>query len=102
VAPSSDLSGEYPPLVRADLFLTALEIGGPDAWSRVVAARPLRAEEALMAASGLSADSLMARWHNGIVALRPDVGPLRFGPAFLAVGWAGVLLLGTLGASRWR
>ncbi len=102
VAPSSDLTGAYPPLVRADLFLTALEIGGPEAWSRIVAAHPARPEAALTAASGLTADSLLARWKNRIVALRPVEGPLQPTTALLAAGWVGALLLGTLGASRWR
>ena len=101
-APSSDLSGEYPAPVRADLFLAALEIGGPGAWSRIVATGPARAEEALVAGSGLAADSLLTRWRNGIIALRPEERPLHSGTALLAAGWVGVLLLGTLGASRWR
>lgn len=102
VAPTSDLTDAYPRLVRADLLLTALEIGGPGAWSRVVAARPLRAEDALVAASGLPADSLIGRWRSGIMALRPDHGPLRSSTAILVLAWTGVLLLGTLGGSRWR
>jgi hypothetical protein len=102
VAPSSDLTGAYPELVRADLFLTALEIGGPDAWSRIVAAHPVRAEEMLVAASGLAADSLLTRWRNGIIALRPQQGPLQSSTALLVACWVGALLLGTLGASRWR
>ncbi len=101
-APSSDLTGAYPLLVRADLFLTALEIGGPGGWSRILAAHPARAEEALLAASGLPADSLLTRWRDGMMALRPNHGPLESGAAFLVAGWVGALLLGALGASRWR
>jgi hypothetical protein len=102
VAPSSDLTGAYPLLVRADLFLTALEIGGPEAWSRVIAAHPARAEDALVAASGLPADSLLTRWRSGILSLRPEQGPLHSSTVLLVAVWAGALLLGTLGASRWR
>lgn len=101
-APSSDLTDAFPTMVRADLFLTALEIGGAGAWSRIAAARPARAEEALTLASGLSPDSLLTQWRAGILSLKPDVGPMRPGSALLAAGWVGVLLLGTLGASRWR
>lgn len=101
-APSTDLTSAYPALVRADLFLTALEIGGPGAWARIVAARPVRAEDALAAASGVTADSLVTRWRNGIMTLRPHEGPLHAGTALLGVAWAGALLLGALGASRWR
>ena len=89
-------------MVRADLFLTALEVGGAGAWSRVASARPARAEDALALASGLSADSLLSRWRAGILSLKPDVGPFQSGSALLAAGWVGVLLLGTLGVSRWR
>ena len=102
VAPASDLTGAYPPLVRADLFLTALEIGGPDAWSRIVSAHLARAEDALVAASGLRPDSLISRWRNGIMALRPEERPLHSSAVFLTACWIGALLLGTLGASRWR
>lgn len=101
-APSTELTGEYPQMVRADLFLTALEIGGPEAWAHIVAAHPVSAEEALVAASGLPADSLLARWRTGIIALRPTTSPLQAGSALLVVCWAGALLLGALGASRWR
>ncbi len=101
-APSSDLTDAFPTMVRADRFLPALEIGGAGAWGRVAAVRPARAEEALTLASGLSADSLLTRWRAGMLALKPDVGPMPPESALLAAGWVGVILLGTLGVSRWR
>lgn len=101
-APAPELTGAYPQVVRADLFLTALDIGGPEAWARIVAARPEGPEAALTAAAGIPADSVMVRWRDGIMTLRPDEKPLHLRGALLAAGWTAVLLAGTLGVSRWR
>jgi hypothetical protein len=101
-APSPELTGAYPRLVRADLFQAALDLGGSDAWARIVAAEPESPLAALEAAAGMPADSVIARWRTGIMTLRPDEKPLHFRGVLLAAGWTAVLLAGTLGVSRWR
>jgi hypothetical protein len=101
-APSPELTGAYPRLVRADLFLAALDLGGSEAWARIVAAKPESPVAALEAAAGMPADSVIARWRTGIMTLRPDEKPLHFRGILLVAGWTAVLLAGTLGVSRWR
>jgi hypothetical protein len=101
-APSAELTGAFPVVVRVDLFLTALELGGAGSWARVVEAKRAGPEAALAAASGLPADSVIAVWRRGIMALRPDERPLHLGRAIAAAGWTIVVLAAALGASRWH
>jgi hypothetical protein len=101
-APAAELTGAYSRLVRADLFLAALDLGGSEAWTRIVAANPESPVAALEAAAGMPADSVIARWRTGIMTLRPDEKPLHLRGVLLAAGWTAVLLAGTLGVSRWR
>jgi hypothetical protein len=101
-APSPELTGAFPMVVRADLFLSALETGGSGSWERIVQAGPQSPATALEAATGLPVDSVIARWRHSITSLRPGERPLHLGSAVLAAAWAAVLLAGTLGGSRWR
>lgn len=101
-APGTDPTAHFAPVVRADLFLTALEIGGPGAWSRLKSIGNARAEDALAAAAGMPGDSLLAAWRNRIMSQRPNQTPLEGKPILLAAVWIATLLGITLGASRWR
>jgi hypothetical protein len=93
--------GSYPPFVRTDLLLSALDAGGPLAWTRFRAAAGPRLEHALAAAADMPLDSLLAHWRSNLLALRPTEAPLRARGALLALGWTAALLLGALGVSRW-
>ncbi len=95
------LGGGYPAFVRADLLLTALEVGGPGAWRRLTAAADSSVEQALAAAAGLPADSLLARWRGQLLAMRPTQTPLASGGVLLGVAWVALLLLGTAGIAKW-
>lgn len=91
----------YTPIVRGDLLLTALELGGAGAWTRLRAAEGALVETALAAAAGMPADSVLARWRSGLLTLRPTDAPLSLPGILLAVGWTAGFLLGALGVARW-
>jgi hypothetical protein len=95
-----DAGGEYYPLVRADLLLAALEQGGERAWTRLVAAGG-SVEQGLAAAAGMSADSMLLRWRDELLALQPDRGPLDLSAAGLILGWSALILAAGLGLARW-
>ena len=93
--------GGYTPIVRADLLLTTLELGGSAAWTRLREAEGELVETALAAAAGMPADSLLARWRSGLLTLRPTEAPVTLPGVLLALGWTAGLLLGALGVARW-
>jgi len=96
-----DPGGQYYPLARADLLLFALDQGGPGAWKRLRDGPDDSAQERLAAAAGMPADSLIARWRHGLLAMRPDRGPIS-GIATLAfLAWSSVLLVAALGIAKW-
>lgn len=100
--PGTDPTAYFAPIVRADFFLAALEIGGPGAWSRLKSSGNASAENALAAAAGMPGDSLLAAWRSRILSQRPNQTPLEGKPILLAAVWTATLLALTLGASRWR
>jgi hypothetical protein len=100
--PGTDPTAHFGSVVRADFLLTALEIGGSNAWSRLRSAGDASAEEALAVAAGVPSDSLLAAWQRHILSLRPNQAPLEVKPVLLAVAWTAGLLVMMLGASRWR
>jgi hypothetical protein len=91
----------FAPIARADLVLTALDIGGPDAWRRFQEAASVSPTAALEAAAGVPTDSLIARWRTGLLESRSGEGPLPPRVAVVAIGWLGILMAGTVGAARW-
>lgn len=93
--------GQYYPLARADLLLTALDLGGEGAWGRLRDSPGTTVEEHLTAAAGMSADSLLSTWRSGLLALRPDHGPIGVGTIALLLAWTGLVLLVVLGIGRW-
>lgn len=96
-----DAGGEYYPLVRADLLLTALEQGGAGAWTRLMAAGDGSVEQGLAAAAGIPADTMLLRWREGLLALQPDRGPLEVSSAGLILGWSALILAAGLAIARW-
>ena len=87
---------------RELLVRLALALGGPAAFHRLLgsAGRPLR--QRLEITSGVSSDSLLARWHATVLANRPEPVMLTAGTGWVALAWA--IALGTLvlRSSRWR
>jgi hypothetical protein len=100
-SPGGDIGPAFSVFMRADLLLTALSVGGRDAWSRFRSAADSGIEPALVAAAAIPRDSLLGRWRAGLLALRPANGPISAGLGIAALIWSAALLLGALGASRW-
>jgi hypothetical protein len=92
---------QFPRLVRADLVLTALDIGGPEAWLRFQRAASVSPTAALEAAAGVPTDSLITLWWTGLLEERAGEVPLPPRAAVIAIGWLGILVAGTVGAARW-
>ena len=98
---ATEPGGAYAAIVRTDLLLTALELGGPAAWTRFRQSAGQSIETGLAAAAGMPADSLLASWRSGLLALRPTEAPVSVEGVLLATVWTAGLLLGALGVSRW-
>jgi hypothetical protein len=87
---------------RDTLLKLALQLGGRNAYTRLVAdpSTPLAAR--LEAAAGTSADSLVARWHASVLASRPAPVTLPAFAWWVALAWTAVFAGGALRSSRWR
>ena len=98
---TSDSGPKYYSLARADLLLTVLDLGGAGAWNRLRDAPGPSLEEHLIAAAGMPLDSVLARWRDGLLALRPDHGPLDVPATAILLGWALLVLITSVGIARW-
>jgi hypothetical protein len=87
---------------RLSLVAFALQAGGSRAMGRLLAAPDQTVAARLAMASGLSVDSLTARWLRSIRAARPTPVSLPPWGAWLALGWIGVFATCGLRSSRWR
>jgi len=96
-----DPGGQYYPLARADLLLFALDQGGEGAWDRLRDGQGNTAEEHLAAAAGMPADSLIARWRSGLLAMRPEHGPISGSVTLAFLAWSSVILAAALGIAKW-
>jgi hypothetical protein len=91
----------YYQLMRADLLLTALEVGGSGAWIRLTSAPGEPMSDALAAASGMPIDSLLGAWREGLLARRPASRPIGGATVLVFAGWSALLLGVALGVARW-
>jgi hypothetical protein len=87
---------------RYTLVATAIALGGPETFSRLLAAPSGPIGARLAAAAGVTEDSLAARWRADILAARPRPVSLPPGGAWIALTWAGVFMVCALRSSRWR
>ena len=94
-----------PPLdyqARLTLLETAVRLGGPETFRRLIAMPPGLMGQRMAAAAGVSEDSLVGRWRSDVLAARPAPVSLPPWGAWVALGW--VIVFGTCGlrSSRWR
>jgi hypothetical protein len=94
-----------PPLgegARTLLLHLALERGGRDAASRLLADSTAPVEARLERAAAIPIDSLVSVWRGRVLAARPESVMVSVAGAWIAVGWAAGLGLVALRSSRWR
>lgn len=81
---------------------TALRIGGPESYRRLLADPNLALDDRLSSSAGVSVDSVVVRWRADVIAGRPTPVALPWWGAVAAVGW--ILVFGgcAMRSSRWR
>ena len=87
---------------RATLVATALDLGGPGAFDRLLARPHAPLADRLADAAGLPADSLISVWRNRVTAHGPMSARIPARSAWAAFGWAVVFGVLALRSSRWR
>lgn len=87
---------------RLGLMHVALAAGGAGAYERLIAATGQPIEARLAAASGLSGDSLIARWRGRVLAARPTTVAFGARSGWIAMAWSVLLGVLALRSTRWR
>lgn len=87
---------------RSSLVREALLIGGRDAYPRLVADSTAPMEARLARAAGVSIDSLVTSWRNGVLAARPPALTLPWWASVAALSWTALFGFLALRSSRWR
>jgi hypothetical protein len=87
--------------VRQNLTELAMQMGGPEAYDRMVAAADTR-EAQLTAAAGVSIDSLVAVWRQHVVNTEAEQTTRTPGLALMSLVWVATCGGLALGSSRWR
>jgi hypothetical protein len=87
---------------RQLLISTALDLGGPGAYDRLMADTTASIPARLAAAAGTPLDAVIARWQAGLLHARPAPPSVPLSDGLLAVTWIGVLAAGALTSTRWR
>ena len=87
---------------RVTLAIVALQVGGRDAYRRLLADPAAPVGRRLASAARMSEDSLLAVWRAGIIASRPSAVVLP--PFALVIGLAWISFFAACGlrSSRWR
>jgi len=94
-----------PPLIfpnRELVVRMALQLGGPEAFHRLLGSAGRPVGQRLELAAGMSLDSLLTRWRQAVLLARPESVDVSAGIGWVALAWALVLSAFVLGSSRWR
>ena len=100
--PPAALPRPLGPQARITLVQLALERGGRESYSRLLADSLAGLADRFAAASGMTPDALITAWHRGIIASRPTRVTLPWLTAFVVLGWTLVFVTSALSSSRWR
>lgn len=84
------------------LVSTALVLGGPGAYDRLMADSTLPVAKRLERAANAPLDKIVGSWRSNVMAARPVATRVPAGDAALAVGWVGLIAFGAIRSTRWR
>jgi hypothetical protein len=89
-------------IARQTLVRIALELGGREAYHRLMSDSVSPLPERLAGAAGLPLDTLLVRWRSSVLAARPAPVVLPPFGAVVGMGWTLVFGVCALRSSRWR
>ena len=84
------------------LLIAVADLGGAEALRRFFADTGLAIVPRLEAAAAMPLDSLLARWHAGVLANRPTPTSVPAGLQWFALVWTAVLVALATRSTRWR
>lgn len=87
---------------RITMLETAVRLGGPEMFQRLLETPHGAMGQRLAAAARVSEDSLVGRWRADVLAARPTPVPLPPWELWVALGWVAVFATGAARSSRWR
>ncbi len=91
-----------PSAARYSVLRTAVELGGRQAYARLVAGAGETMEARLTSASGVSGDSLMRAWRAAVFDARPEPVTVEPRAGWVALAWGLAFALLSLRSTRWR
>ncbi|MDE3052249.1 MAG: hypothetical protein KGJ70_00075 [Gemmatimonadota bacterium] len=99
--PTADVDPPLGASARQSLLTLALDLGGPDAVTRMEAAPDDRGAQ-LAAAGGIPVDSLVRVWRHDVVAARSSNPSMSWGMALTSLLWVAACGALALRSSPWR
>jgi len=84
------------------LVATALDLGGPEAYGRLMADSTAPVSARLARAAGVPAAVVVARWRAGILAARPAGHGIPWSGTLATLGWVALLATAAVRSTRWR
>jgi len=100
--PAGSLPGPLAAQARTTLVRVAMEMGGRDAYRRLVTDPQAPMADRIASAANATLDDVIARWRHTILASRPPSVALPWWAVSLALGWAAAFGVCALRSSRWR
>lgn len=97
---------EIPPPIsltpRQSFSLIALDLGGDGAFGRLVRSADLPLEERFSLVAGISADSLLRRWHAEVLDAAPERMSGSPWAGATSIAWVLVFIVAATRSRRWR
>ena len=100
--PAGSLPSPLGAQARTTLVRVAMEMGGRDAYRRLVADPRAPMADRIASTANATLDEVIARWRHAILVSRPPSVALPWWAVSLALGWAAVFGVCALRSSRWR
>ena len=88
--------------VRNLLVSTALSLGGPGAYDRLMEDSTAPVSTRLERAANAPLERIVGTWRADVMAARPVVTGVAAGDAAVVVGWVGLIAFGAIRSTRWR
>ena len=87
---------------RMTLLATAVRLGGPQSFKRLLESPPGPMGQRLAVAAGMSEGLLMKRWRADVLAARPAPVSLPPWGSWIALAWVALFATCGMWSSRWR